>query len=76
MISPWTKVEVDEQHSIIENCKSALSKKMDNIGLHAVIYYHYREGLSSEEDHEDTVATLGGVGLLRLLPLAQNGKGA
>lgn len=27
---------------------------MDNIGLHAVIDYHYRKGLSSEEDHEDT----------------------
>ena len=44
---------------IIENCKSALSKKMDNINLCAIIRYLGLKGLSSKEVHKDVVATLG-----------------
>lgn len=44
---------------IIENCKSVLSEKMDNIDLSGVIRNLGLKGLSPEEVHEDTVATLG-----------------
>ncbi len=43
----------------IENCKSTLSEKMDNISLRAVIRYLGLKGLSPKEVHEDMVETLG-----------------
>lgn len=41
---------------VIENCKSALSEKMENIGLHEVILN--LKCLSHKEVHEGMVATL------------------
>ncbi|XP_062917308.1 uncharacterized protein LOC134353216 [Mobula hypostoma] len=40
-------------YSIIEKCKQALSEKMDNSGLRAVICYLGLKGLSPKEVHED-----------------------
>lgn len=44
---------------VIENCKSASSEKINNIGLRAVIRYLCLKGLPREA-HEDTKAITGG----------------
>lgn len=43
---------------VIENRKSALSQKMDNIGLCVVIRYFSLKGLSFKEVYEDMVAKI------------------
>ena len=44
---------------VIENCKSALSEKMDEPGLRAVICHLTLKSLSPMEVHKDMVVTLG-----------------
>ncbi|XP_040923305.1 chromobox protein homolog 1b isoform X1 [Toxotes jaculatrix] len=51
--------EGDESKSKKKKDDSALSEKMDNVSLRAIIRYLGLKGLSPKEVHEDMVATLG-----------------
>lgn len=44
---------------VIENCKSAVSEKSDNISLSTVIHCLDLKGLPAKEVHKDMLATLG-----------------